>query len=217
MIRFVQLAASADPGRRRIRAMHRFFRSLLWQTWRLIILVFGITLVLLGIALMVLPGPGLLTSAIGIAVLAAEFAWARRLLRRAHGQLAGYYSQYERWRGIARPLPRVYEFRLSAEDGDGEAGPLALKAPRDWLERHLSEEELGRTFDAYLAWDPPQERIEEMPAGSLGVRGEQRVERLKQLLWARDAAFVVVADQPGPEQTLHERRGELSAANGSAD
>ena len=153
-----------------------------------------------------------------MAVLAAEFAWARRLLRRAHQQIATYYNHYERWRGIPRPLPRVYEYRrpaeaTGAEDAEREPGPLVLKAPREVVERSIGEAALGRAFDEYLVWDPPEERIEEMPTGSLGVRGEDRVERLKRMLIEADAAFVVVADRPGPAQTLHERRGELSSAH----
>ena len=117
--------------------MHLIVRSLLWQAWRLIILVFGITLVLLGLAMMVLPGPGILTAVIGVAVLAAEFAWARRMLRRAHQQFAVYYNHYEQWRGVSRPLPRVYEFRGDGEGGHNP-GPLTLKVPRDWLERTVA-------------------------------------------------------------------------------
>lgn len=40
----------------------------------------GLGLVLLGLFLLVLPGPGILTIAGGLAILAIDFAWARRLL-----------------------------------------------------------------------------------------------------------------------------------------
>ncbi len=40
----------------------------------------GIGLVLLGLFLLVLPGPGILTIAAGLAVLSVDFAWARNLL-----------------------------------------------------------------------------------------------------------------------------------------
>jgi uncharacterized protein (TIGR02611 family) len=40
----------------------------------------GLSLILLGLFLLVLPGPGILTIAGGLAVLAPEFAWAQRLL-----------------------------------------------------------------------------------------------------------------------------------------
>lgn len=40
----------------------------------------GLTLVLVGTFLLVLPGPGILTIAGGLAILAIDFAWARNLL-----------------------------------------------------------------------------------------------------------------------------------------
>jgi tellurite resistance protein TerC len=49
---------------------------------RLIKIVFGFTLLAIGAALLVLPGPGWLVIAFGLAVLAGEYVWARRLLDR---------------------------------------------------------------------------------------------------------------------------------------
>ncbi len=40
----------------------------------------GIGLVLIGLFLLVLPGPGILTIAAGLAILAVDFVWARNLL-----------------------------------------------------------------------------------------------------------------------------------------
>jgi uncharacterized protein (TIGR02611 family) len=42
----------------------------------------GFTVVLVGIAMLVLPGPGLLVIAAGLGMLALEFAWAERVLER---------------------------------------------------------------------------------------------------------------------------------------
>ena len=42
----------------------------------------GFTIVVIGLALLVLPGPGLLVMAVGFAMLALEFAWAERVLER---------------------------------------------------------------------------------------------------------------------------------------
>lgn len=42
----------------------------------------GFVVVLAGLAMIPLPGPGLLVTAVGLAVLALEFAWAERLLER---------------------------------------------------------------------------------------------------------------------------------------
>lgn len=50
---------------------------------RIVIAVIGGTIVLLGIAMLVLPGPGLLTIIGGLALLGVEFAFARRWLKRA--------------------------------------------------------------------------------------------------------------------------------------
>lgn len=48
--------------------------------------IVGLGLVLGGIALMPLPGPGILVVVAGLAVLATEYVWARRLLRRAKAE-----------------------------------------------------------------------------------------------------------------------------------
>jgi tellurite resistance protein TerC len=48
---------------------------------RIVILVVGLTVVLIGIALLVLPGPGFIAIFLGLAILAVEFAWARRWLK----------------------------------------------------------------------------------------------------------------------------------------
>jgi hypothetical protein len=48
---------------------------------RVVIAVVGTTVVLFGLALLVLPGPALVVIPVGLAILATEFAWARRVLR----------------------------------------------------------------------------------------------------------------------------------------
>ena len=47
---------------------------------RIVTIVFGFALLIAGTAMLALPGPGLLTIAAGLALLAREFHWARRLL-----------------------------------------------------------------------------------------------------------------------------------------
>ena len=49
---------------------------------RVVVAVVGTTLLLLGVVMLVTPGPGTLVLFFGLSVLAAEFAWARRWLRR---------------------------------------------------------------------------------------------------------------------------------------
>lgn len=55
---------------------------------KLIVAIIGSTIVLIGLALLILPGPGLLVVAAGLAILATEFIWARRALRNAKGAVA---------------------------------------------------------------------------------------------------------------------------------
>jgi len=52
------------------------------QARRLIRIVVGFTILGLGIAALVLPGPGWLIIGLGLSILATEFVWARRLLDR---------------------------------------------------------------------------------------------------------------------------------------
>ena len=62
------------------RAVARFA----WRSSRrVIILAAGGALLLGGVAMLVLPGPGLLVILAGLAVLAREFVWAERALDRA--------------------------------------------------------------------------------------------------------------------------------------
>ena len=48
---------------------------------RIVILIVGMTVLLIGIAMLVLPGPAVVVIPIGLAILATEFAWARHWLR----------------------------------------------------------------------------------------------------------------------------------------
>ena len=52
------------------------------QVKRLIIIVVGFTVLILGVIMIVLPGPAILVIPAGLAILATEFAWARRLLEK---------------------------------------------------------------------------------------------------------------------------------------
>jgi protein-S-isoprenylcysteine O-methyltransferase Ste14 len=50
--------------------------------------ILGAVLLLAGLAMMVLPGPGIVVIVAGLAVLATEYVWARSLLDRARTQAA---------------------------------------------------------------------------------------------------------------------------------
>jgi uncharacterized protein (TIGR02611 family) len=57
------------------------------QIKRLIILIVGITLLLIGLALLFLPGQGILTILLGLTILATEFIWAKKILKKLKGHL----------------------------------------------------------------------------------------------------------------------------------
>ncbi|MEJ2109659.1 MAG: PGPGW domain-containing protein [Acidobacteriota bacterium] len=48
---------------------------------KIVVFIVGITVVLFGILLIVLPGPAIVVIPVGLAILATEFAWARRWLK----------------------------------------------------------------------------------------------------------------------------------------
>ena len=50
---------------------------------RAVIFVVGSTVLLFGVALIVLPGPAILVIPLGLAILATEFAWAKHLLKKS--------------------------------------------------------------------------------------------------------------------------------------
>jgi uncharacterized protein (TIGR02611 family) len=56
----------------------------------------GFTVVLVGVALLVLPGPGLLVIAVGLGMLALEFAWAERVLERTLERMTETSSRVRR-------------------------------------------------------------------------------------------------------------------------
>lgn len=60
----------------------RIARLTLKQAKKIVILVVGVTLVIVGIIMIVAPGPAIVVIPLGLAVLATEFVWARRLLIR---------------------------------------------------------------------------------------------------------------------------------------
>ncbi len=57
-------------------------RGLLRHVRRVIAGVVGGTVLAIGVAMIVLPGPAFVVIPLGLGILAAEFAWARRLLDR---------------------------------------------------------------------------------------------------------------------------------------
>ncbi|ADJ27878.1 TerC/Alx family metal homeostasis membrane protein [Nitrosococcus watsonii] len=62
------------------------------QARRIVVLVLGTSVLLVGVAMIVLPGPAVVVIPIGLGILAIEFAWARRWLQKIR-QTAGKIRQ----------------------------------------------------------------------------------------------------------------------------
>lgn len=73
-----------------IDTLSRGARSLPRRVRQVVVLVLGVALLLAGCVLLVLPGPGLLLIGLGIAVLAVEFSWARRVAERVTRVARGF-------------------------------------------------------------------------------------------------------------------------------
>ena len=58
------------------------------QARKLMIALIGFTVLAIGLALIVLPGPAILVIPAGLAILSIEFAWARNLLKRMREKLS---------------------------------------------------------------------------------------------------------------------------------
>jgi len=82
---------------------------------KFIIAVTGGTVVLVGIAMIVLPGPALIVIPAGLAILATEFLWARRALRKCQSIAVHTKRRARRWwpfgrkTGRKKPLPATSE------------------------------------------------------------------------------------------------------------
>jgi uncharacterized protein (TIGR02611 family) len=68
---------------------------------RVIVSVIGATVLLIGVALLVLPGPAFIVIPIGLAILATEYAWARRWLKKVRRMASNVIPGRSR----ERPIP----------------------------------------------------------------------------------------------------------------
>jgi tellurite resistance protein TerC len=80
----VDPAAASASAPRDQRTRQGAVRSLASGSWRhakrVITLVVGLTVVAIGTAMIVLPGPAFVVIPVGLGILATEFVWAQRLL-----------------------------------------------------------------------------------------------------------------------------------------
>lgn len=91
-------------------------RRLVHGTRLVIATVIGWTFVVLGLVLLVTPGPGLLALAAGMAVLARHYHWAERLRTRVRERLVALRPGERGAAGAAAPLaPTLVPGPLAAE------------------------------------------------------------------------------------------------------
>ena len=63
---------------------------------RIVVAIIGWTLLLVGIAMLVLPGPAFVVIPMGLAILGIEFAFARRWLRTLRERSKALYNEFVR-------------------------------------------------------------------------------------------------------------------------
>ncbi len=98
---------------------------------RVIVSVVGATVLLIGIALLVLPGPAFVVIPIGLAILATEYAWARGWLKKAHRIAGDLVSDRD------HPASRDSDLALRrfAAGIKQTLVSVRLSRDRDWAER----------------------------------------------------------------------------------
>jgi hypothetical protein len=85
-VRVHGLVPAMNIGRKSLMLSLKFVR-------RLVVGVVGFTVLLIGIALIVLPGPAFVVIPLGLAILATEFVWAKSLLSKARATIVRPKSQ----------------------------------------------------------------------------------------------------------------------------
>ena len=82
----------------------------LWrQARRVVVFVIGSTVLLIGIAMVVLPGPAFIVIPLGLAILATEFVWAKDWLRYAKRHLENLSLRAAKARQGTKSPPREIE------------------------------------------------------------------------------------------------------------
>jgi uncharacterized protein (TIGR02611 family) len=90
---------------------------------RIVVAVVGTTVLLIGVALLVLPGPAMVVIPIGLAILSLEFAWARRWLRGLRdGADAVWHGHTGSWSDLWRRLG-------GRRSGPPDGGPGGARHP----------------------------------------------------------------------------------------
>lgn len=76
--------------------LNRLIKQLVLRTYRIIVLVVGLTVLLAGIIMIVTPGPAIVVIPLGLTILGTEFVWARRLLLKLKERVASLRGKEEK-------------------------------------------------------------------------------------------------------------------------
>ncbi|MBL3688628.1 TIGR02611 family protein [Leucobacter chromiireducens subsp. chromiireducens] len=102
--------------------MHRWRERIRRRPWlnvlyRVLVTVLGLAIVVIGLILVPLPGPGWLIVFLGLTLLGTEYSWARRMLGWLRRVLARFWERWNAWRA---------ERRARREERDRAAGSAAV-------------------------------------------------------------------------------------------
>lgn len=81
---------------------HRFLKIF----FKIFVTGIGFLIILAGIAMLVLPGPGWLTIFFGLAILGTEFVWPRKILSWLRRQLTSLKMRFDNYRKYRRELKK---------------------------------------------------------------------------------------------------------------
>ena len=60
---------------------------------RTVVTVVGLTVLIIGVVMLVTPGPGIVVIPVGLAILGLEFAWARHWLKRIREKISKHNAE----------------------------------------------------------------------------------------------------------------------------
>lgn len=102
--------------------MNSFVLKSIRQARRLVVAVVGSSILLVGVAMIVLPGPSVLVIPAGLGILASEFIWARRLLRQVQCRVQAAAQRVGLGSGVAGGASCSREPETRGEDRSAGAG-----------------------------------------------------------------------------------------------
>jgi uncharacterized protein (TIGR02611 family) len=104
------------------RPVHRIWTHSAKFVWRMGVLVVGMFLLIVGIIMIFTPGPAIVFIPAGLAVLATEFQWARRLLQRVRPMIeAGIEKARQKKEAVAKRRAQKQAARVQARENARQA------------------------------------------------------------------------------------------------